>query len=294
MIAYNHIIHFISNTQDIKNITRSSKDIIVIKEALSFHKEKDLFFRKKYLNIQGRTTALSSDKKFDRTQKGQFWSFEIEDVMCFSWSSGTNTIFYIPGEQYTEKLLKYWTLHMVLPLFFSIEEKYDFLHAGAVEVEGKPILFVAESFGGKSTMTDFFIKQGHPMISDDKVACLEQDHQFLAVPSYAYHRPYRQLEDLGYFVENMVQKPKPIHAIYELKRMNADSDISISELHGIEKFKALRYSMEFSLSFLKTKQFSFLSRIAKIVPVFRVAVPWDIGRLNEVHEVITGHSKSII
>ena len=61
-------------------------------------------------------------------------------------------------------MLEYWCFHIVLPIFFTIEETFDFLHAGAVEVEGKLILFVAESFGGKSTMTDFFMKQGHTSI----------------------------------------------------------------------------------------------------------------------------------
>ncbi len=98
------------------------------------------------------------------------------------------------------------------------------------------------------------------------------------------------MEDLGFFVSNIAVYPKPIHAIYELERAEPDADITIDELHGIEKFKSLRYSSEINLSFKKTKRFIFLSHLAKAVPVYRVTVPWDMERLPEVHEVICRHS----
>ncbi len=186
--------------------------------------------------------------------------------------------------------MKYWTLHIVLPIFFTVEERFDFLHAGAVEVEGKPILFVAESFGGKSTMTDFFMKQGHTMLSDDKVGCYESEGTFYAVPSHPHHRPHRGMEDLGFFVENRSKAPKPIHVIYELEKSDPGAAVVITELSGIEKFKSLRYSSEINLSFLKSKRFTFLSNLAKVVPVYKVTVPWDMERLPEVYTMIVKHS----
>ena len=61
-----------------------------------------------------------------------------------------------------------------------------------VEVDEQPILFIAPSTGGKSTLGDYFLKQGHPMLSDDKVATFLHEDEFWAVPSHPHHRPFRE------------------------------------------------------------------------------------------------------
>ncbi len=293
MTAYNHTIDFVSGLGSVENRADIFSDIITIKEVPFFDISRELGHKIKFTNNQGRNLSLYGrmENSF-QVEKGKHWAFEIEDVVSFYWESDTKNLGYIPYEKFTEKLLEYWALHIVLPIFFTIEETYDFLHAGAVEVDGKPILFAAESFGGKSTMTDYFLKQGHAMVSDDKVACYEGNSMFFSVPSIPYHRPYRKMEDLGYFVDNRAKVPKPIHAIYELDRAEPDAPVRITELLGIEKFKLLRYSSEINLSFLKEKRFAFLSRMAKVVPVYKVTVPWDVERLREVYTAIFEHRKT--
>jgi len=292
MIAYNHYIDFVPKLENEKNVAGSFAHIMTVKESSIFDFHEKFQYRLKYFNNQGRDISLYTEREFSCTEKGQLWAFEVEDVMVFFWESGTETLRYIPHKKFTSRLLEYWALHIVLPIFFTVEEKYDFLHAGAVEVEGKPILFVAESFGGKSTMTDYFLKKGHMLVSDDKVATYEVDGKFICTASIPFHRPYRKLEDLGYFVENIAHTPKPIHAIYELDRSEANAEIGITELSGIEKFKALRYSSEYNLSFLKTKRFAYLTRLAKAVPVYKVTVPWDLDRLDEVYKIIIMHTST--
>lgn len=272
-----------------KEVSSFFTDTVIVRESLLSNKQEKLSYKLKFFNNQGRDIALYSDEKFSSAKRDKLWAFQIEGVVTFYWYSGSLTLEYVKDDNFTEALLEYWCLHIVLPVFFTSEEKYDFLHAGAVEVEGKPVLFVAESFGGKSTMTDFFMKQGHTMISDDKVATYEENGVFFAVPSHPHHRPHRGMEDLGFFVTNTAKEPKPIHAIYELERAEPNALITITELHGIEKFKSLRYSSEINLSFLKSKRFTFLSRLAKAVHVYKVTVPWDMQRLPEVHEMIVEH-----
>jgi len=55
----------------------------------------------------------------------------------------------------------------------------------------------------------------------------------------------------------------------------------------------LRYASEMNIYFLKVKRFKFLMKMAKQVRVFKIQVPWDIKRLNEVHNVICEHSEEI-
>ena len=142
-------------------------------------------------------------------------------------------------------------------------------------------------------MIDFFMKEGHTVISDDKVATYEKEGQFFALPSHPHHRPYRKMEDLGVYIENFATQAKPVHAVYELEKAEADAKITIAELTGIEKFISLRQASEFNLSFQKTKRFEFLMKMAKSVPVFKVKVPWDLERMGEVYRSVVQHSKSL-
>lgn len=293
MIAYNHYIKFIPELKNDKKVEGSFSDVVTVQENTNCTLNNEMLYEMTFHNNQGRDLMLYTNREFSPTQKGQIWIFEIKDVVSFFWHSGTLNLEYIKHDKFTVKLLEYWCLHIVLPVFFTLEETFDFLHAGAVEVNGKPILFVAESFGGKSTMTDFFMKQGHTVVSDDKVAISLKNSQFYSIPSHPHHRPYRKMEDLGFFIKNFATEYKPIHTVYELEKVSAKDKIKIIELQGIKKFKSLRYASEMNIPFLKAKRFKFLMKMAQKVPVFKVQVPWDIARLDEVHNMICAHSKGI-
>ncbi len=295
MIAYNYYIKFIPELKNDKKVKGNYIGTIVIQPSQENGINKQLNYSYEWVwsNNQGRDVSLYTDRKFDHTVKGQLWKFGIKDVVSFYWYSGDLILYYIPKKFFTLDLLEYWVLHTVLPIYFTIEEYYYFLHAGAVEVDGKPILFTAESFGGKSTMTDFFMKQGHQMISDDRAAIFEKNEDFIVVPSHPHHRPFRKAEDLGYYVENTLRGPRSVHAIYELEPASPKSDIKIIELLGVEKYESLRFSSEINLSFLKVQRFIFLMHLARQVPVYRVLVPRELDKLKDVYSAIIKHTKSI-
>ncbi|WP_373034064.1 hypothetical protein [Sulfurovum sp.] len=293
MIAYNHYIKFIPKFTHHKEVKGSFSDVITIMKSATSDISDKFKYELAFFNNQERDISLYTDRALACTQKGQIWAFEVKNVVTFFWHSGTFVLEYIAYKDFTPELLEYWCLHIVLPIFFTVEETFDFFHAGAVEVMNKPVLFVAESFGGKSTMTDFFMKEGHTVISDDKVATYEKEGQLFAVPSHPHHRPYRKMEDLGVYIENFATQAKPIQAVYELEKAEADAKITITELSGIEKFITLRQASEFNLSFQKMKRFEFLMKVAKKVPVFKVKVPWDLDRMGEVHRSIVQHSRNL-
>lgn len=241
----------------------------------------------------GRKVYLYSDRVFDGSEARQPWCYEVKDVVRFYWLGGERTIYYELGEKGDANLLGFWFIHLLLPLFMTLENMYDFLHAGAVEVEGKPIFFIAPSMGGKSTMTDYFIKQGHRLISDDKVPTFIDDGKFMAVGSHPYHRPYRKFEELGYRVENFTAHFRPIHAFYELEGVKGDADITIEEIKGFAKFDALLPNYLYMFSHLKPKRLKYLSSMLNSIKVFHVQVPWDMERLDEVHDMICSHSKEL-
>ena len=238
----------------------------------------------------GRRVYLYSDRLFDGSEEGQPWQYEVKDVVSFFWSGGERTIRYELHGNGTPQLLAFWFVHLLLPLYMTLEEMYDFFHAGAVEVEGRPILFIAPSMGGKSTMTDHFIRQGHPLVSDDKVPTFVRDGKFMAVGSHPYHRPYRKFENLGYRVDAFTEHFKPIHAFYALEGADADADILITEIKGFAKFDTLLPNYLYMFSWLKPRRLKYLSQMLNSIRVFRVQVPWDKERLDEVHDLICRHS----
>ena len=241
----------------------------------------------------GRDVILCSNREFDGSELGQPWCYEVQDVVTFYWVGGERKIYYELDEKGNVDLLSFWFIHLLLPFYMALENMYDFLHAGAVSVDGKTILFIAPSMGGKSTMTDYFIKQGHSLISDDKVPTFIQDGKFMAVGSHPYHRPYRKFEELGYRVSEFTTYFKPIHAFYELKGVESDADITIEEIKGFAKFDVLLFNYLYKFSHLKQKQLKHLAEMMNSIKVFHVRVPWNMERLSEVHNMICEHSKGL-
>jgi hypothetical protein len=292
MIAYNYNIDFIPRFKNESFVQSSVKDTLTIEENHVDNLPKNLQYEMVFTPSQGRELKLLSSHDFNDVCKEKIWSFEVKNVVTLFWRSGADKLGYVKHKDFDETLLQYWTLHVVLPVYFIIEGIYEFLHAGAVEIEGQPVLFIAKSFGGKSTMTDYFMKQGHTMISDDKVATFQKKGEFYAVSSHSYNRPYRNLEDLGFFVENFSTTPKPLKCMYLLEKAEPDAEITINLLTGIEKIMALRSAKEMNLFFPESKQLAYLSNIAKQVSLFKVTVPWEMERQNEVYNDIYEHCKS--
>lgn len=238
------------------------------------------------LNNQNRRVSITSNKPFLDNQQNQIINFLVEDVVTFSIEKGQKIIYYKLYKKGTQELLKYWLSHIFLPILFTVENIYYFLHAGAVKINLLSVLFVADSYGGKSTITDFFMKKGHSLISDDKVAIYEDKGEILAVPSYPYHRPYRKVEDLGIFVENFVKDNDRIKAIFNLVKVDEKEEIKIEEIFGIEKFRILKFSTEIELNLNCKARFEMLSKIANNVKLFNITIPWKIDRLEEVYQKI--------
>lgn len=237
-----------------------------------------------WMDMSGQKARYHSIHPYEETG-GEFpWALEIKNVVTLTWQPSDQKIIYSKGKHYTSQRLRFWVYHTFFPLVLELERKYRILHVGAVEIKGKPVLFSAFSFGGKSTLTDYFIQKGHTMLSDDSIAIDKRGDTYYAIASYPFHRPYRELETLGYLVENFATEPKPLHAVYLLEKCEPDSEVKIVALKGIEKFKAFHYSTFIDFSFMKQERFVFFTEMAKHVPAYTITVPWDLERLDEVYE----------
>ncbi len=241
------------------------------------------------LSSHGRDLWLFSDREMGLRKSGQPWAFKVLDVVTFRWLTGRPVVEYELGKEGDERLLAFWFIHIFLPLYLTLEENYDFLHAGAVEVDGRVVMFVAPSTGGKSTLTEYFVRQGHALLADDKVATYVEGARFMAVPSHANYRPYRRAEDLGFRAEDFRDTPQAIHAIYALQRVAAEEDVRFREIKGFRKFDRLMPNYIFGFTHLRRKRLEYLAGLVNRVPLYEVDIPHDITRLGEVYGAICQH-----
>ena len=286
MIAFGFNIYYEDEPLLDDNTYDPLKKTITIFKNSSPNTFQNLAIKSDYTPMSGRMVAYGTQKPFGNCQESCQWGIDIKGVMSILWFPNTLNISYIPQDGYTVKLLQFWILHTILPMKLALENIYDILHVGAVEVNNATIIFSAESFGGKSTMTDFFIQQGHTLFSDDTLGIYRVDETFMAVPSYPFHRPYREAEALGYKITNASTTPKPIKAFFLLERALPDAPIEIIEVKGIKKYRAFHFSTFVNFDFMKETRFKRLSAIAHAIPVYVVTVPWDLKRLPEVYAKI--------
>ena len=245
-----------------------------------------------WYDMSGQKARYCANTSFKDADAGFAWALEIRGVMMLLWEPSERTIYYTPKAGYSKARLQFWIYHTFFPMVLELMRRYTVLHVGGVEVAGVPILFSAPSFGGKSTMVDYFVNAGHTLYSDDSLAIEKSDRSYLAVASYPYHRPYRKPEVLGYRVKRFGVIPQPVGALYLLDKQEGYDGIEIVALKGIEKYKAFHHSIFIEFSFRKQERFLFFSEMARHIPVFRIRYPHDMQRLGEVYSKIVMHVES--
>ena len=81
-----------------------------------------------FYQAHGRHVYLYSNRELEGSENGQPWCYEVKDAIRFYWKGGERTIFYEFDEHGNANLLSFWFIHLLLPLFFTLENMYDFLH----------------------------------------------------------------------------------------------------------------------------------------------------------------------
>jgi len=291
MIAFNFNIHFQDEPTLDDGIYNNNKQDFLIRENSELCDSPWFAIATDYEPLSNRDVKYFSQCSHEMCGENSSWGIEIKDVLFFSWNSTDSILTYNKLSLYTPKLLEFWVLHTLLPIVFTMQKRYDILHVGAVEIDGDPVIFSAPSFGGKSTMTDFFVRRGHKLVSDDTLGVYKKNCQYFVVPSYPYHRPFRKAETLGYKVTNVSLTPKPFQVVYLLSKGDEDAKSEVVELKGVAKYKAFHFSTFVNFTFLKNYHFQLAAEMAKGILVYKVTVPWSLDRIPDVYAAIVKHKK---
>jgi len=241
---------------------------------------------------QGRTIYLSAKSAFETFPSLTEWLFSIEGVVNILCMGNPRQLYYKKDANYTDALMQYWLIHIILPVTLTLDATYYFLHTGSVNVDDRAVLFTGESYAGKSTLTDYFLQKGHMLVSDDKLATFQKNEKFYCKPSHPYHRPYRAVEDLGRMSADFDTQELEIGMLYWLEPVEATESIEIRELKGLKKFESLRYATEMDLGVNQKNRFAYLTQMANKLTCYAIKVPRDLKRLDEVYDAIIAHTKT--
>lgn len=286
MVIFQHNLIFVDEPQLEDEVVDDVLNTIFVVEKSPFCLQDRYIEYSEWTVISGQNVRYHSTLPLRESISRFSWALEIEDVALLCWERDEQKIYYIKGRHYTPERLQFWILHTFFPMILELERIYTILHVGAVEIESRAILFSAPSFGGKSTLTEYFLDRGHAMLSDDSLAIERRGNTYYAIPSYPFCRPYRELGSLGIYRENFVDKPKVISAIFKLQRSKPDDEIAIYEMRGIDKFETLYSSRFIDFSSAKVDSYHYYTKMANSVNIYRIDIPWDKKRLSEIHDKI--------
>jgi len=282
--AYGHKLLFNSSSTD------STYNTLYINKIIKISLD-NFPYRVDFHTNQKRTIHLCAKSNFREESALEEWIFVVDGVVSFIGNSKQKKIEYFEDLEYSDSLMEYWLIHIVLPMLLSLDRTYYFLHVGSVVVDNMGILFSGDSYAGKSTLTDFFLQKKHLLLSDDKLATYIKDEKFYAIPSHPYHRPYRKIEDLGIKEDNFCEAEVVLDIIYWLTPAEEDEEISIEEVRGIKKFEFLRYSTEMDIYVNKKNRFEYITQLANSIKIYELKVPHKKERLDEVYGTIIKHIK---
>lgn len=288
-MIYHYHFDFVDETELRSVAEKGARDIIPVKESSSMHFPVDIQKRSEWMTVSGQELRQFSLDEARDDDNNISWVMEIKNVLTLFWSIDRKEILYKKEKNYTPPRLEFWLYHTFFPICLELRDIYKILHVGSVEIDGQPVLFSAPSFGGKSTMIDYFIQKGHTMLSDDTLGVKKAGDEYMAIASYPYHRPYRKNEELGYKVENFSTVAKPIKAVYVLNKLDVSAKVGFREMKGIEKFQALHHSSFIMFEFMKEERFAFFTHMARSVHMYEVNYPHDMKKLPEVYDMIVEH-----
>lgn len=180
------------------------------------------------------------------------------------------------------------------------------LHGSAVAIDGGTVAFLGSSGSGKSTVAASLNAKGYPIVSDDLVVIDASGTVPIVYPAFPQLKLWPDVaEHLGYNVDampyispretkraaiessNFSIDPIPLRRIYLL---DEGDSIRIRRLEQQEAMiELVRYSYAFrSLNFGANLSSHFLqcSRVAKEIPISRVARPLDLTFLHKFAQAV--------
>jgi len=244
-------------------------------------------------------------------QDGRFLLVRYSDEVEFWLDRGFRTLWaHWPGNSSLENALSY-LLGPIMGLLLRLRGAVC-LHASAVSIGDRAIVFVGSEGAGKSTTAAAFAQQGFPVLSDDIVALAEHEQQFHVLPAYRRINLWPDSVKLLYGSPEALPQITPgwdkrclklgeegetrfeeralrIGAIYvlgESASSAAETVESISQKTAMMTLVTNTYATNFLDSKQRAEEFAVLSRLVTAVLVRKINVKRGALRVDELCKVI--------
>jgi hypothetical protein len=278
----------------------------------SIHQGRKLRYASAFLTQAGEPALQIWD-----VQDGEFLLVRYSDEVEFWLDRGCRTLWaHWPGSSSLESALSY-LLGPIMGLVLRLRGAVC-LHASAVSMEDRSVVFVGSEGAGKSTTAAAFAKQGFSVLSDDIVALVEREQQFHALPAYRRINLWPNSVELLYGSPDALpqilpdwekrclklgeegetrfeERALPIGAIYVLgdsTLSSAESVESISQKTAMMTLVTNTYATNFLDAKQRAEEFAVLSRLVTAVPVRKVNAKRGTLRVDELCDVIQRDFKS--
>jgi hypothetical protein len=244
-------------------------------------------------------------------QDGEFLSVRYSDGVEFWLDRGLRKLWaQWPANSSLENALSY-LVGPIMGLLLRLRGVVC-LHASAVSIRDRSIVFVGSEGAGKSTTAAAFAREGFAVLSDDIVALVEREQQFCVLPAYTrinlwpesvkllYGSPDalpqilpdwgKRFLKLGEDGETLFEeRALPIGAIYVLgdsTESSAENIESVSQKTAMMTLVTNTYATNFLDVKQRAEEFAVLGRLVSAVPVRKVNAKRGIMRVDELCDVI--------
>jgi len=235
----------------------------------------------------------------------------FDDTGSFDISPGGEVIAWDPPEAPDLEAVRKDVLGRVIAVALHLQRSLV-LHGSAVDLGGPAVAFLAPKFHGKSTTAAALVERGARLLADDLVVLSDTDppnvlptmsvvqlweDSALQVPAASPRRPeargpgkvqHRWTDPCRYATD-----PAPLAAIYLLapRRPGDDAGVARQALPGVEATLALLGQAKVGALLGVAERADLLDSfgiLADRVPVYRLDVPRDFDRLEELTSTIEG------
>jgi hypothetical protein len=192
------------------------------------------------------------------------------------------------------------------------------LHASAVAIGGRAVVFVGSAGAGKSTTAAALARRGFAALSDDIVALSEIDGIFRVMPAYPYLSLWPESVDMLYgspealprFIGNwekryladgsggvaFAERALPLGAVYLLGEREGDPAPRVETMSGQQSLISLvanTYATNTLDSRMRAMEFEVLGRLVATVPIRKIHPHEDPARMDDLCRLIISNFEAL-
>ena len=219
------------------------------------------------------------------------------ELCDFILDTGQRVIHVVPHDELDEYTIEHLLVDQVLPRFLANESQL-LLHACAVNITGRTVLFLGKSGWGKSTLAALFHQNGFKLYSDDCVLLKPDGTSWQAVATYPSLRLYDDSIENVFTGDSALspvseysdkqrialaidpeQNVPPLHAMYFLSNPEtAGGDIRIEEMRPANTCIELierSFRLDLGNRAQSAQLMTSAAELTQSVPAYRLSYPHD-------------------